>query len=68
MGKQMRLVVDRTRCNGLGLCEAEAPDLFEIQDDGSLVQLIERPGPDRREAAEAAVARCPNEALRIVED
>jgi len=49
------------------MCEAEAPDLFEVQDDGSLVQLVERLGPGRGEAAEAAVAGCPNQALTIVE-
>jgi len=63
----MRVVVDRAKCNGVGMCEAEAPDLFEVQDDGSLVQLVERLGPGRGEAAEAAVAGCPNQALTIVE-
>jgi ferredoxin len=64
----MRLVVDWAKCNGLGMCEAEAPDLFEVQDDGSLLQLVERPGEDRRSAAEAAVVSCPNAALQMVED
>ena len=64
----MRLMVDHTKCSGVGLCEAEAPDLFEMQDDGSLKQLVERPAEDRREAAEAAVASCPYQALQIVED
>jgi ferredoxin len=64
----MRLMVDYTRCSGVGLCEAEAPDLFEVQDDGSLIQLVERPGDDRREAAEAAVASCPYQALQIIEE
>jgi ferredoxin len=50
------------------MCEAEAPDLFEVQDDGTLVQLEDRPLPGRRAAAEAAVAGCPNQALTIVED
>jgi ferredoxin len=64
----MRLMVDHTKCSGVALCEAEAPDLFEVQEDGSLIQLVERPGEDRREAAEAAVASCPYQALQIVED
>ena len=64
----MRLMVDYTKCSGVGLCEAEAPDLFEVQEDGTLVQLVERPSEDRREAAEAAVAGCPYQALRIIED
>jgi ferredoxin len=64
----MRIVVDREKCSGLGMCEVEADDLFEVQDDGSLVILNESPGEDRREAAEAAVEACPTEALSIVED
>jgi ferredoxin len=58
----MRIVVDREKCSGLAMCEVEAEDLFEVQEDGSLVIL------DQREAAEAAVAACPTEALSIVED
>ena len=64
----MRLIVDHGKCSGVALCEAEAPDLLELSDDGSLHQLVERPGEDRREAAEAAVASCPYQALRLVED
>ncbi len=64
----MRLEIDFSRCTGLGICEAEAPDLFEVQDDGSLLLLVERPESSCRAAAEAAVAGCPTEAIRIVED
>lgn len=64
----MRIVVDYNKCTGLGMCEAEAPDLFEVQDDGSLTVLDENPGEDQREALEAAVESCPTEALSIEED
>jgi ferredoxin len=64
----VRIVVDYKRCTGLGMCEAEAPDLFEVQEDGTLLLLRESPGEDAREAAEAAVSSCPTEALRIVGD
>ena len=64
----MRIVVDREKCTGLGMCEAEAPDLFEVQDDGSLTVLNDHPGSEDREAAEAAVMACPTEALTLVED
>jgi ferredoxin len=64
----MRIVVDRDKCTGLGMCEAEAPDLFEVQDDGSLLVLIERPSEDQRAELEAAVDSCPTEALTLVED
>lgn len=66
-GSAMRVVVDRVKCTGLGMCEAEAPDLFEVQQDGSLVLLCERPSPDRLAAARAAVEACPTEALSLAE-
>jgi ferredoxin len=43
----MRIVVDHDRCTGLGMCEAEAPELFEVQDDGSLSVLDETLRPPR---------------------
>jgi len=50
------------------MCEAEAPDLFEVQDDGTLKVLNDCPGAADREAAESAVMACPTEALSLVED
>ena len=64
----MRIEVDLSRCTGLGMCEAEAPDLFEVQDDGSLKVLNDHPGADQLAAAQAAVDACPTEALSLVED
>jgi ferredoxin len=64
----MRVVVDRGKCSALGICESLAPDLFEVQDDGSLVILNERPEDGLCEAAREAVEGCPTEALSIVED
>jgi ferredoxin len=64
----MRIVVDRDKCTGLGMCEAEAPDLFEIDDEGTLVVLDERPEEEQRSALQAAVEACPTEALSIAED
>lgn len=64
----MKIVVAYDRCSGLGMCEAEAPDLFEVQDDGSLLVLDENPGSEQSEAAESACAACPTEALSLVDD
>jgi ferredoxin len=50
----MKIVVDYVKCTGLGMCEAEAPDLFEVQDDGSLLVLNECPSADQLAAAQAA--------------
>ena len=64
----MKIVVDYVKCTGLGMCEAEAPDLFEVQDDGSLTVLNDCPSADQLAAAQAAVDSCPTEALSLVED
>ena len=64
----MRIVVDRDKCTGLGMCEGEAPDLFEVHDDGTLTVLDDKPTEEQRAEAEAAVESCPTEALSIVDD
>jgi len=61
----MRIVVDRGKCTGLGMCEAHAPTLFEIGLDGSLQVLTDAPSGDEREELEAAVEACPTGALSI---
>ncbi|HEY1972869.1 MAG TPA: ferredoxin [Pseudonocardia sp.] len=64
----MRIVVDHDRCTGLGMCEAEAPELFEVQDDGSLSVLDDTPSSAQLvEAARAACEACPTEALSLVD-
>ena len=37
----MKVGVDRDRCVGSGTCEALAPDVFEVDDDGVLTLLRE---------------------------
>ena len=61
----MRIVHDEARCASTGMCEAVAPDLFEIRDDGWLYVLDSTPGEGRRADVEQAVAACPTGALSI---
>ncbi|MFI7669595.1 ferredoxin [Nocardia sp. NPDC049526] len=62
----MKVVVDRSKCTGLGICESLAPVFFEIDDNGELVQLKEDITDAELAAVEEAVQGCPTEALRIV--
>lgn len=64
----MKIVADWDRCTGNGLCEGEAPDVFEVQEDGSLEILNDSPGEDQRAEVELAVQMCPTEALSLQED
>ena len=61
----MKIVVDRSKCSSIGLCEATAPDIFEIGADGSLTILIDDIGEDRRTDLEQACENCPTQALSI---
>jgi ferredoxin len=61
----MKIVVDRTKCSSIGLCEATAPDIFEIGSDGALNILIDDIPESRRVELEQACENCPTQALSI---
>ncbi|WP_410661386.1 ferredoxin [Amycolatopsis sp. lyj-112] len=61
----MKIEADRDKCDGLGMCEAMAPDFFEVGDDGTVVVLDERPEEAYRQDLSAAVDACPVLALRL---
>ena len=61
----MRIEADRGKCDGLGMCEAMAPDFFEVGEDGTVVVLDEQPGEDHRADLTAAVDACPVLALKL---
>jgi sterol 14-demethylase len=63
-----RIVVDDDLCQGHGVCESEAPELFEVNRDRKVALLIVTPSVDQRRAAELAVKYCPTHALSIVDD
>ncbi|HTW15598.1 MAG TPA: ferredoxin [Nocardioides sp.] len=61
----MKIVLDRPRCEGHGLCGEAAPSLMHLDDEGELV--LDREEVTEADAAEAgaAVRVCPVAALRI---
>jgi ferredoxin len=61
----MRLVVDRDRCQGIGMCEMTAGDLIEVGDDSQSHVLVDELAPEHLQAAQVAVANCPTEALLL---
>ena len=62
-----RVEVDRDRCVGSGTCEALAPDVFEVDDDGVLVVRRPEPGEDELPDVRDAVSACPTRALSLPE-
>ncbi|MTE17449.1 ferredoxin [Nocardia aurantiaca] len=61
----MKIVLDRPRCEGHGLCEEAAPDLMHLDNDGELIIDREEIGDAETAAAHAAVRMCPVAALRL---
>lgn len=61
----MRIEADLNKCDGLGMCEAMAPDFFEVGDEGTVVVLDENPGEEHRTDLAAAVDACPVLALKL---
>lgn len=61
----MRVVADRGTCEGLGMCEAMAPDVFEVGDDGVVDVLDATPDESSRADVQAAVLACPVLALTL---
>jgi ferredoxin len=61
----MRIVVDRNKCEGLGMCEAMAQEFFEVRDDGTMVVLDNAPGDEYRTELAAAIDACPVLALSL---
>ena len=60
----MKIRIDRTKCSGIGRCEALAPKVFQVDEEGVLHLLEDGDIPAGEETnAEAAIAQCPMAAL-----
>jgi ferredoxin len=64
----MRVVVDDERCEGNAVCMKVCPEVFEVGEDDRARVLVKRPPADLYDKVQAAVKRCPRQAIAIVED
>ena len=63
----MKVQVDYDLCESNGLCEALAPETFELDDDA--LQVLDARVTDANvDLLERAVASCPKSAITILED
>ncbi len=62
-----QIAIDLDLCQGHGVCESEAPELFEVTRDRKVVALVAQPPDEQRRAAEQAVKYCPTRALKIID-
>jgi ferredoxin len=63
----MKVIADFDLCQGHAVCTGEAPEVFQVDDNGFLTILQEMPPESLRKAVEAAVKYCPTQALSIQE-
>jgi ferredoxin len=63
-----KIVVDWDLCEANGICEAMAPDSFEVDDDDMLQVLNDEVTPENEDRVQRAVAGCPKSALSIVDE
>jgi ferredoxin len=64
----MRIVFDRSACQGHNRCYLLAPELFDVDDDGYAVLLIDGEVPTELEAkARLAADNCPEYAIELTE-
>ena len=63
----MKVKVDFDLCESNALCEALAPEVFELDDDDFLVVKKEEIGEEDVAAVRRAVAACPRAAISLDE-
>lgn len=60
-----RIVVDLGRCEGHGLCEQTAPEVFRLDDEGELHLTRDEVDAEHESVVAAAVRVCPVAALKV---
>jgi ferredoxin len=64
----MRVTVDYDLCDSTGVCNAVAPEVFELGDDDLLRLRLTEPGPELWPSIEEAARACPKMAIRLPGD
>jgi sterol 14alpha-demethylase len=61
----MRVIIDRELCRGHGQCMSEVPEVFEVDEHGTLTLLQEHPPEELAARLAVAADYCPTGAIRI---
>jgi ferredoxin len=59
--------VNPETCVGCGLCVDYSPDVFELNDDGCAITLIDRIPAELKEKCREASANCPVDSITLVD-
>ena len=64
----MKIKVDFDLCESNALCEAMAPEVFELDDDDFLQLKTDETTDENLERVNQAIASCPRAAISLQED
>ncbi|MBD3240170.1 MAG: ferredoxin [Chitinivibrionales bacterium] len=65
---ELRLMVDQAKCESVGVCVRECPDVFRFRWGNKRATVIADPVPtELRERCLDIVERCPSGAIKIIE-
>ncbi len=64
----LRVIVDRDRCCGAGLCAQDLPQVFDQGDDAVVVLLNENPADELADDIEDVAFACPSGAIKVVRE
>lgn len=68
MSGAVRVVIDRERCQGHGLCFLFAPEFFDADEAGHGRVIVDEVPVERRADCLRVVQNCPERAIRLTED
>jgi len=67
-GNAMKIKYNREQCQGHNRCYSLAPELFDVDDEGYAILLVEGEVPDElKEKAQLCADNCPEFAIEIEE-
>lgn len=64
----MKVHVNPDICAGFGICTGIAPHVFELNDDGYAIVLVDDVAPEDEDLMRRAESQCPSRAITISED
>jgi len=64
----LKIKVDFDLCESNAMCEALAPDIFQLDDDDFLQLTTDQVTPENEQRVRQAAAACPRNAISLVEE
>ncbi len=63
--RDLKIIIDRTKCAGEGICVGIAPGIFDLDEEG-LAIVVAPEGADQESILEAA-EMCPQDAIIVID-